>query len=282
MRPDGADHPRLPAPPPEPPFRADRFRAAVLHACWAADGPLALGRLHLALWRAERELQLRRGRPLAGATWRRHPAGPRAAALEAQLRELGREGLLARRPGAAGGGEDLLFALAPPGPGGLGAAAVAALGAALRAGRRDPGGAVWRAAALGDVLPHFTACAGVPGELAPADLAWAAAEAAAGTAGAPRLRGAAAARAGEAVAALLWHLRRDPALGASLPVAGSWFVHKQAGLAGAGLPEVCAVYRLELDELVPAALRLGPAPDDDEGEGGDEDGDGAPDGGDGP
>ena len=51
--------------------------------------------------------------------------------------------------------------------------------------------------------------------------------------------------------------------------AGSWFVHRQAGLAEGGVPEVVAVYRLELDELAPAAVRVGPAPPDPEDDEGD-------------
>jgi hypothetical protein len=43
---------------------------------------------------------------------------------------------------------------------------------------------------------------------------------------------------------------------------GSWFVHKQAGIAEASIPEVTVIYRFELDELVPAAIRLGPVPDE--------------------
>jgi hypothetical protein len=65
------------------------------------------------------------------------------------------------------------------------------------------------------------------------------------------------------IAALLWHLRREPAIGISLPASeGSWFVHKQAGIAEASIPEVTVIYRFELDELVPAAIRLGPVPDE--------------------
>jgi hypothetical protein len=76
------------------------------------------------------------------------------------------------------------------------------------------------------------------------------------------------------VEALLWRLRRDPGLGASVPGAAagpSWFVHRQAGLAEGGVPEVAAVYRLELDELAPAAVRVGPAPPDPEDDGYDDD-----------
>ena len=296
---DGAPPPSgRPAPPgwwpPEPPFRRARLRAAVHHLCWACEDPraLGLGRLHLVLWHADRDLHLRRGRPLTGATYARHPAGPRARPLEAQLRELERDGLLARRPRGGGGGgaefDQLLFALAPPpAPVRLDAAEVAALEAALRdvcldpragaaaAPRRAAHDAVWRAALVGEPLPYFTACAALAADPLPADLAWAAREAEAGPpagggGGAARLGGGGLGlpRAREAVEALLWRLRRDPGLGASVPGAAaagsSWFVHRQAGLAEGGVPEVVAVYRLELGELAPAAVRVGPAPPDPE------------------
>src|SRR5918993_1751064 len=143
----------------------------------------------------------RRGRPLTGATYLRHPAGPRARPLEAQLRELERDGLLARRPrggGADGPDQQLLFALAPPpAPVRLDAAEVAALEAALRDVCLDPRGAaavprraahdaVWRAALVGEPLPYFTACAALAADPLPADLAWAARAA---EAGAPAPRG---------------------------------------------------------------------------------------------
>jgi hypothetical protein len=257
----------------------------VHHLCWACEDPRALGhgRLHLVLWHADRDLHLRRGRPLTGATYLRHPAGPRARPLEAQLRELERDGLLARRPrGGADEPDQLLFALAPPpAPARLDAAEVAALEAALRDVCLDPRGAtvprraahdaVWRAALVGEPLPYLTACAALAADPLPADLAWAAREAEAGPPGGGGGGGGGAARLGggglglprarEAVEALLWRLRRDPGLGASVPgAAGSWFVHRQAGLAEGGVPEVAAVYRLELDELAPAAVRVGPAP----------------------
>ena len=53
--------------------------------------------------------------------------------------------------------------------------------------------------------------------------------------------------------ALLWHILRDPSLGASLPSggAGSWFVYRQHGVSGpGGVPDLSAVYRLDADELV--------------------------------
>jgi hypothetical protein len=298
-------HGAPPSPPPAagwlgPRFRRARFRAAVHHLCWACEDPRALGaeRLHLVLWYADRNLHLRRGRPLTGATYVRHRAGPRARPLEAQLRELERDGLLARRPrggGADGPDQQLLFALAPPppapAPGRLDAEEVAELEAAFRGvclgpraaavPRRAAHDAVWRAALIGEALPYLTACAGQAGDLLPADVRWAAREAEAGPpagGGAARLGGGGLGlpRAREAVEALLWHLRRDPGLGASLPgTEGSWFAHKQAGLAAAGVPEVVAVYRFELDELLPAAVRVGPAPpdpEDDDGDGGDEGG----------
>ena len=43
---------------------------------------------------------------------------------------------------------------------------------------------------------------------------------------------------------------------------GSWFIYKQAGIAEASIPEVTAVYTFKLNELLPAAIRLGPVPDE--------------------
>ncbi len=260
-----------------PRFRRARFRAAVHYVCWVCEDPRTLGveRLNLVLWYVDRNLYLRRGRPLGGATYVRHQFGPRARPLEAQLDELGRDGLVARRT-TRGGEAGLLFALAPPEPGLLEAEEVSELEAAVRGVCLDPRAtvprraahdAVWRAALIGETLPYFTACAGQPGDLLPADIRWAVREAGAGLAadGKARISGVGRPRGREAVEALLWHLCRDPGLGASLPgTEDSWFVYKQAGVAEAGVPEVAAVYRFELDELLPAAVRVGPAPADPE------------------
>ena len=260
-----------------PRFRHARFRAAVHYVCWVCEDPRTLGieRLGLVLWYVDRNLYLRRGRPLGGPTYVRHQSGPRARPLEAQLGELERDCLVARR--TRGGGEaGLLFALAPPEPGRLEAEEVSELEAAVRGVCLDPRAtvprraahdAVWRAALIGETLPYFTACAGQPGDLLPADIRWAVREAGAGLAvdGKARLGGVGRPRGREAVEALLWHLYRDPGLGASLPgTEDSWFVYKQAGVAEAGVPEVAAVYRFELDELLPVAVRVGSPPSDPE------------------
>jgi hypothetical protein len=70
---------------------------------------------------------------------------------------------------------------------------------------------------------------------------------------------------------LLWHLLRDPSLGASLPAggAGSWFLYRQHGNKHAGVPDLACVYRLEADELVLGGIRV--AQSDDEDEDGEED-----------
>ena len=261
-----------------PRFRRARFRAAVHYVCWVCEDPRTLGveRLGLVLWYVDRNLYLRRGRPLGGPTYVRHQSGPRARPLEAQLGELERDGLVARRTRGGGGEAGLLFALAPPELGRLEAEEVSELEAAVRGVCLDPRAtvprraahdAVWRAALIGETLPYFTACAGQPGDLLPADIRWAVREAGAGLAvdGKARLGGVGRPRGREAVEALLWHLCRDPGLGASLPgTEDSWFVYKQAGVAEAGVPEVAAVYRFELDELLPVAVRVGSPPSDPE------------------
>lgn len=264
----------------EPRFRRARFRSAVHYVCWVCEDPRTLGvqRLSLILWYADRNLYLRRGRPLAGATYIRQQSGPWARPLEAQLRELEREGLIARRPRGYLAETDLLFALAPPGFSSLEPEEIGELEAAVRGvcldaratvPHRAAHDAIWRAALIGETLPYFTVYAGRPGDLLSADLEWAAREAASRPTadGEARLSGTGRGRGREAVEALLWHLRRDPALGISLPgMEGSWFVYKQAGLAEVGVPEVGAVYRFELDELLPAAIRIGPVPPDPEDE----------------
>ena len=104
-----------------PRFRRARFRAAVHYVCWVCEDPRMLGvkRLSLVLWYVDRNLHLRRGRPLGGPTYVRHQFGPRARPLEAQLGELEWDGLVARRPRGGGGEVGLLFVLAPPEPGRL-------------------------------------------------------------------------------------------------------------------------------------------------------------------
>ena len=275
MRPERSDRLQRLADALEPRFRRARFRRAVHYVCWICEDPRTLGlqRLNLILWYADRNLYLRRRRPLGGATYLRHHPGPRALPLEAQLRELERDGLIARRPRGSGTEADLLFALAPPDLGALDAEEVGELEAAMRGvcldaratiPHRTAHDTIWRAALIGETLPYFTAYGGRSGDLYPADLQWAAREVNAGASTDTfRISGAEHPRGGEVIAALLWHLRREPAIGTSLPaVEGSWFVHKQAGIPEASIPEVTVVYRFELDELLPAAIRLGPVPDE--------------------
>ena len=275
MRPERSDRLQRLADALEPRFRRTRFRRAVNYVCWICDDPRTLGlqRLSFILWYADRNLYLRRGRPLGGATYLRHHPGPRALPLDAQLRELERDGLIARRQHGSGTEVDLLFALGPPDLAALDAEEVGELEAAMRGvcldaratiPHRMAHDTVWRAALIGETLPYFTVYAGRSGDLCPADLQWAAREVnASASADTPSISGAEHPHGAEVIAALLWHLRREPAIGTSLPAGeGSWFVHKQAGIAEVSIPEVTVVYRFELDELVPAAIRLGPVPDE--------------------
>ena len=126
--------------------------------------------------------------------------------------------------------------------------------------------AVLQAARLGETIPYFTVFAGRAGNLSPTDFAWAIRESERrlgkrAEAVSQPLNG----RAELAMQALLWHILRDPSLGASLPSggAGSWFVYRQQGVSGSGgVPDLSAVYRLDADELVLAGIRV--AADDQE------------------
>ena len=209
-----------------------------------------------------------RDRVATGATYIRHRGGPWAKPLESVLRDLERRGLVAQRPRVGDREPDLLVSLARPDLAGFDAEEISLVEAMTRAlcfdqrstiPLRDAHDTILAAARLGEVIPYFTVFSGRPAETSAADLAWAIRESerrkgnkAAPPAEAPtgRLRA--------AVDGLLWHLLRDPSLGASLPAggAGSWFVYRQHGMKHAGVPDLACVYRLEADELVLGGIRV--------------------------
>jgi hypothetical protein len=266
-------------------FSRQRFELLVQYVCWICEDPRVLGveRLNRVLWYVDRNLYLHRDRVATGATYLRHRSGPWAKPLEAVLRDLERKGLVAQRARIGDREPDLLVSLAKPDLGRFDPEEISTVEAVTRAicfdsrasiPRRDAHDAVLHAARLGEVIPYFTVCAGRPGELTSADVAWATRESERhpGKGGAIELRtDQPSARLRETVEALLWHLLRDPSLGASLPGTGaSWFAYRQLGVAGSESPDVTVVYRFEADELVLGGLRVAKGGGDDDD--GDEDG----------
>ena len=193
------------------------------------------------------------------------------------LRDLERRGLVAQRPRIGDREPDLLVSLARPDLAGFDPEEISLVEAVTRAlcfdsratvALRDAHDAVLGAARLGEVIPYFTAFAGRAAETTPGDVLWAIRQS-------ERSPGARPAETAEppservraAMEGMLWHLLRDPSLGASLPAggAGSWFVYRQRGHAEAGVPDLGCVYRLDADELVLGGVRIA-GDDEDESE----------------
>ena len=258
-------------------FRRQRFEVLVQYICWICEDPRALGleRLNRILWYVDRNLYLTRDRVATGASYLRHRSGPWARPLEAVLRDLERRGLVAQRARVGDHEPDLLVSLAKPDLNGFDPEEISLVEAVTRAlcfdnrssiAFREAHDAVLQAARLGETVPYFTVFAGRAGNLSPTDFAWAIRE----SERRPGKRAEAVSqplngRAELAMQALLWHILRDPSLGASLPSggAGSWFVYRQQGVSGSGgVPDLSAVYRLDADELVLAGIRV--AADDQE------------------
>jgi hypothetical protein len=260
-------------------FRRDRFERLVQYVCWICEDPRALGleRLNRILWYVDRTVFASRDRVATGATYLRHRGGPWAKPLESVLRDLERRGLVAQRPRVGDREPDLLVSLAKPDLAGFDAEEISLVEAITRAlcfdqratiAFRDAHDAILSVARLGEVIPYFTVFSGRPAETSAADLAWAIRESERRQA--PKAQALAQAPTGRlraAVDGLLWHLLRDPSLGASLPAggAGSWFVYRQRGVKEAGVPDLACVYRLEADELVLGGIRA--AVDDQEEDG---------------
>lgn len=261
-------------------FRRDRFERLVQYICWICEDPRALGldRLNRILWYVDRTVLLTRDRVATGATYLRHRGGPWAKPLESVLRDLERRGLVAQRPRVGDREPDLLVSLAKPDLSGFDAEEISLVEAMTRAlcfdqrstiALRDAHDSILAAARLGEVIPYFTVFSGRPAETSAADFAWAIRESERRKA--PKAATAAEAPTGRlraAVDGLLWHLLRDPSLGASLPTsgAGSWFVYRQQGVREAGVPDLACVYRLESDELVLGGIRVAVDDEDEDGE----------------
>ena len=259
-------------------FRRERFERLVQYVCWICEDPRALGleRLNRILWYVDRTVFLTRDRVATGATYVRHRGGPWAKPLESVLRDLERRGLVAQRPRVGDREPDLLVSLAKPDLAGFDAEEISLVEAMTRAlcfdqrstiAFRDAHDTILGAARLGEVIPYFTVFSGRPAETSAADLAWAIRESERRKAPkAPAPAEAPTGRLRAAVDGLLWHLLRDPSLGASLPAggAGSWFVYRQHGVKDARVPDLACVYRLEADELVLGGIRV--AVDDEEDE----------------
>ncbi len=267
-------------------FDRDRFRALVHYICWICEDPRKLGvhRLNLVLWYSDRSIYLESGRPITGATYIRHQAGPQARPLQPMLAELEKDGVLARRLANRSGDFDLLFAIQRPDLTRFKADEISVVEAVTRVVCLDSSGSIshqtahdriWQAAQIGEVLPYFTAFAGRPGDILAADIDWAMRVLHPRDGVTPagqnnellEITGAANNRHQEAVDAALWHLHRDPSIGISLPATkASWFIYKQAGLMHLAVPDVIIVYGFDVNELSLEAMRLGSAEDDVDGE----------------
>jgi hypothetical protein len=251
-------------------FRRQRFEALVQYVCWICEDPRALGldRLNRILWYVDRNLYLTRDHVATGASYVRHRGGPWARPLEAVLRDLERRGLVVQRARVGDHEPDLLVSLARPDLSGFDPEEISLVEAVTRAlcfdnrstiAFREAHDVVLHAARLGEVIPYFTVFAGRAGDVAPADFTWAIRESERRPG---QRRGAAdepmSGRVELAAQALVWHILRDPSLGASLPRggAGPWFVYRQHGVAGSGVPDLAAVYRLDADELVLGGIRV--------------------------
>ena len=146
------------------------------------------------------------------------------------LRDLERRGLVAQRPRVGDREPDLLVSLAKPDLAGFDAEEISLVEAMTRAlcfdqrstiAFRDAHDTILGAARLGEVIPYFTVFSGRPAETSAADLAWAIRESERRKAAkVPAPAEAPTGRLRAAVDGLLWHLLRDPSLGASLPAGG--------------------------------------------------------------
>jgi hypothetical protein len=207
-------------------FRRERFERLVQYVCWICEDPRALGleRLNRILWYVDRTVLRTRDRVATGATYLRHRGGPWAKPMESVLRDLERRGLVAQRARVGDREPDLLVSLARPDLAGFDAEEISLVEAMTRAlcfdqrstiPARDAHDAIMAAARLGEVIPYFTVFSGRPAEIGASDLAWAIRESERRKAAKPpQPAEAPTGRLRAAVDGLLWHLLRDPSLGA--------------------------------------------------------------------
>lgn len=252
-------------------FDRTKFRALVHYVCWVCEdprllGPVKLGRL---LWYAERNEYIDSGQQLSGATFVKRSYGPAPRALDAVLRELEKDRVIATRSRDRDSEGTQYFAMVKPDVSLLRAEQISSIeriirGVCFEGSTSIPHQAahdrISRVAAIGESLPCYTAFAGEPGAIWERDIAWAINQV--------RLVSlerrleelrelqARSERVEEACLGLWWHLSRDPSVGTSLPgIRDSFFVYKQAGIT-VGIPDILTVYTLDLDELIMTGLHL--------------------------
>jgi hypothetical protein len=120
---------------------------------------------------------------------------------------------------------------------------------------------VWRVARVGEVLPYFTVFAGVPADMQDVDLDWALREVRRSRfrpdwKDIEELRGVNPAIE-NACKALVWFLSREPSAGIPVGNGGSSvFVYKQKGHPTFNLPDICVIYKFDLEELVLGSFRF--------------------------
>jgi hypothetical protein len=253
-------------------FKRDKFKNVVHYICWVCEDPRILGpeRLNLILWYADRNEVLLRGEALTATSYVRQQTGPVAKSMGAVLRELEREGTIARRERSRGIDMEQYFAIRPPEIELFSASQVSSLEAIVRSvcfevrssipyqAAHDK---VWRMAQIGESLPYCTVFACRTTQLLPTDLSWAKRQAQDGNIADGRSEVESMrqvnARLNDALEGLIWHLCHEPSAGISLPIDdSSWFVYKQRGNSIFELPDITALYRFDLDELIITDIKL--------------------------
>lgn len=250
-------------------FNSRSFKTVVHYVCWMCEDPrtLTIEKLNWTLWYIDRSIYLQKGKGLTSATYRKFPEGPMAVPTSAAVRELEKEGALARRVDEDG--NHRFFATKKPDISLLQAEQVSlldsiihktCLGADSHIAGQEGHDRVFRVARIGEEIPYFTVLAGRSGHLTDDDIQWTAERIKS-----PRqsllvsdfdsLRRAHR-RAIHACAALVWHILREPEVGSSLfAPKSSWFVYKQQGVH-CDVPDLTAVYTFLMDELVFGGLRF--------------------------
>ena len=252
-------------------FDRTKFRTLVHYICWVCEDPRVLGpvRLGRLLWYVERNEYISTGHPLSGATFVKRPYGPAPRALEAVLRELEKDDIIAiRRP--SGDFEDTLyFATVNPDLASLRSEQISNIERAIRRmcfgnsttiPHQDAHDRIAHAAAVGEGLPYYTAFSGRAGAILEYDIAWAIKQvrlvSPEGRLKELKELRAASEKVEEACLGLWWHLFREPSAGANLPgLKELFFLYKQERIIE-DIPDISVVYTFDLDELVITALHL--------------------------